>query len=92
MKQIQEAECLYGVSIVSGTEIYVGAEKAHWFNGKPWTQLNDESVQCPAEECYAPLAGYIIDSCKKMNCDSQVTGFKVKLDSLNGVSGAIKNP
>lgn len=91
LSRIQEPECGHGVSIVSGQGIYVGEKKEHWYKGKPWSQLRAESVYMPAEESYAPLAGYIIDSCKKMKCEDQVTGFKIKLDSLNGISGAIKN-
>lgn len=59
---------------------------------KTCSQLIAESIHCPAEECYAPLSTYIINSCKKMNCSDQVDRFKVKIDSLNGISGAIHNP
>lgn len=63
-----------------------------WLNDKkPWNQVLLESMSLPAEESYAPLSTYIINSCEKMHCDDQVTRFKVKLDSLNGISGAIKN-
>lgn len=92
MKQIQEVECGHGVSIVSGTEIFIGEEKAHWFKNKPWSQIKRESVYVPAVESYAPLAAYIIDSCKKMKCSDQVDAFRIKLDSLNGIPGAVANP
>jgi hypothetical protein len=62
-----------------------------WLNEKPWSQIVSESAFLPAEESYAPLSAYVINSCKKMNCDDKVTPFKVKLDSLNGIPGAIKN-
>ncbi len=89
MAKLNEAECGHGVEVMTGIEHFVGEDKANWFHGKPWSQLRNESVLCPAEECYAPLAAYIINACKKMNCNSQVTEFKIKLDSLNGVAGAI---
>jgi hypothetical protein len=91
MKKIQEVECGHGVSIVSGAEIFVGEAPKYHFRKKPWSQLKRESVYVPAEESYAPLAAYIINSCKKMNCSEDVTRFKVKLDSLNGIPGAIGN-
>ncbi|RYG93861.1 MAG: hypothetical protein EON58_17485 [Alphaproteobacteria bacterium] len=91
MKEIGETTCGHCVYLMSGDEIFVGEKKENWLNGKPWSQLNRESVLLPAEESYAPLAAYIINSCEKMNCNDQVTRFKVKLDSLNGVRGAIKN-
>jgi hypothetical protein len=91
MEHIQEMECCYGVSIVSGTESWIGEQKEHFFKGKSCSQLVDESIMLPAVESYAPLATYIIDSCAKMHCSDKVDRFKVKLDSLNGVSGAIKN-
>ncbi len=91
MDKIKEVECCYGVSIVSGSEVFIGDEKEHWFKGKACGELIEESIMLPAVESYAPLAGYIIDSCKKMNCSDQVDAFKVKLDSLNGISGALKN-
>lgn len=58
---------------------------------KPWHQVVEESAFLPAEESYAPLATYIINACKKMKCSDEITRFKVKLDSLNGIAGAIKN-
>jgi len=92
MKQVGEAECGHGISIMTGREIFVGEAKGHWYANKPWSQLREESAYLPAVESYAPLAAYIIDSCKKMNCSDQVTRFKVKLDSLNGIKGAMANP
>lgn len=91
MEHIKEMECCYGVSIVSGSEFFAGENKEHLFKGKGCKQLIEESILLPAVESYAPLATYIIDSCKKMKCSDQVDAFKIKLDSLNGVSGAIKN-
>lgn len=90
MKQIKEVSCGHGVKIVSGEEIFVG--EITLYAGKKWSELKAESIYVPAKESYAPLSAYIINSCKKMNCDSQVDAFKVKLDSLNGISGAMKNP
>ena len=91
MRAVKEMECGHGVSIVSGDEIFVGEAEKFRFNGKPWSQLRSESVYLPAEESYAPLAKYIINSCKQNNCDEQVNRFKVKLDSLNGIPGSVKN-
>ena len=86
MAQIKEVECGHGVYVVSGKQIFVGENKANWFNNKPWSQLKAESVYVPAQESYAPIATYIINSCKKMNCEDSVTGFKVRLGSLDAVS------
>lgn len=91
MKQIGERECGHCVFIMSGKEIFIGEDPKTWFKGKPWSQLRAESVLMPAEESYAPLAAFVINACKKMNCSADVTRFKVKLDSLNGLKGAIKN-
>ncbi len=61
-----------------------------WLNDlKPWSQVRRESIYLPAEESYAPLSTYIINQCKKSNCNEQVNAFKVKLDSLNGVSAVL---
>lgn len=92
MKQIGEPECGRCVWIVSGKEAFLGESSGHWLNGKPWSKLRQESVYLPAAESYAPLATYIINSCKKMGCSDDVDRFKVKLDSLNGVKGALSNP
>lgn len=63
-----------------------------WLNGtKSWSKLKEESAYLPAVESYAPLSTYIINSCNKMHCSDQVDRFKVKLDSLNGVAGALQN-
>lgn len=90
-EKIQEPSCAYGVSIVTGTEIYIGELPAHQFNKKPWSQLREESVMLPSVESYAPLAAFIINTCKQDNCNDQVDAFKVKLDSLNGI-GDVLNP
>jgi hypothetical protein len=87
--KIQENSCMHGVSIMTGSEIFVG-EKTLYKNKKA-SELQSESVLLPAIESYAPLETYIINSCKKMGCDSTVDQFKVKLDGLNGIAGAIKN-
>lgn len=58
---------------------------------KPWSQVQAEAINCPAEECYAPLSAFIINTCQQDHCSDQVTRFKVKLDQLNGVGGAISN-
>lgn len=92
MKQIGEPECGHCVWIVSGKEAFIGENQGHWLNGKTWSKIRSQSAYLPAVESYAPLATYIINSCKKMGCDSDVEKFKVKLDSLNGVSGALSNP
>lgn len=91
MKQIQEPECGHCTYIVSGKEIFVGENKKTWLNNKPWSQIQKESILVPAQESYAPLSSYLINSCEKMNCDKDVQRFKVKLDSLSSV-GEVLNP
>lgn len=86
LKQIGENECGHCVTIVSGAEIFIGEKEGHLLNGKPWSQIRRQAVYLPAEESYAPLETYIINACEKMNCSKDVTKFKVKLDSLKGVS------
>jgi hypothetical protein len=88
-KEIGEPECGHGVFLMSGKQFFVGEEKVHWFNGKPWSQLKRESVIVPAEESYAPLATYIINSCAQAHCNDQVSRFKVRLDELRGVGAVI---
>lgn len=90
MKAIQEAECGHGVYIVSGKEIFIGEKAPNLFNGKTWTEIKSSSVYLPAKESYAPLVTYIINSCKKANCDEQVDKFKIKIDSLKGITEAAK--
>lgn len=90
-KQIGEVECGHCTYIVSGREIYVGEGKDHLLNGKSWLQIKSQSIYVPASESFAPLEDYIINSCKKMNCNDQVDAFKIKLDSLKDVSAAIQN-
>lgn len=92
MKAIGESDCGHGVYIVSKREVFVGEHPSHWFNKKPWSQLQRESIYLPAVESYAPLAKYIINSCDKMGCNSQVDRFKVVIPTLSGIDGAIKNP
>jgi hypothetical protein len=92
MKEIGESSCGHGISIVSGKELFLGENPGHWYNNKPWSVLRRQSIYLPAAESYAPLATYIINSCKKMGCSSDVDKFKVKLNSLNGIAGAIENP
>ena len=86
LKQIGEPECGHCAMIVSGKEIYVGEKPDHLFNKKPWSQLKRESVFVPAVESYAPLATYIINSCKENNCNDQVDRFKIRLDSLSSIA------
>lgn len=92
MAQISEMACGHGVSIMTGAEIYVGDAAQHLYKGKPWSALKAESVYVPAVESYAPLATYLINTCKRFNCNTELDAFRVKLNSLNGVAGAISNP
>ncbi len=92
MKYIGEPECGHGVYIVSGRQIIIGELPGHLLNGKKWSELKAQSIYVPAKESYAPLSTYMINSCKKMNCDSQIDAYKVKLDSLNGISDVILKP
>jgi hypothetical protein len=92
MAQIAETSCGHGVSVISGKEIFIGNGPTHLFDKKTWDQIQMESILLPAVESYAPLATYMINACKKMNCSSQVDQFKIKLDSLNGVQGALITP
>lgn len=64
-----------------------------WLNDKKsWNQVKKESAYLPGIEAYSPLASYIINSCKKMNCEDSVSAFRVKLDSLNGISSLMGAP
>lgn len=92
MKQIKEVECGHCVYIVNGKEIFVGEGKDHQLNGKPWSLLRQQSILLPSEESYTPLASYIINACKEMDCSDEVTRFQVKLNSLNGIGKAFSNP
>lgn len=82
MKEIGEFECGYGVSIMTGREVFVGNSKNHLFNGKTWDEIVEESIFLPSEESYSPLSAHIINSCKAMHCSDEVGKFKVKLDKL----------
>jgi hypothetical protein len=84
-KQIGEASCGHCTYIVSGKEIYIGDSEVHRFNSKAWSQIRAESILVPAQESYAPIAAYMINSCKKMNCNNDVARFKVKFDSLHSI-------
>lgn len=92
LKEIGELECGHCVLLVTGIESFIGENEPHRLNGKPWSQIKRESALIPVTESYAPLAKYIIDSCAKMNCSEDVTRFKIKLDALNGIASALKNP
>jgi hypothetical protein len=79
MKEIGEPECGRGKFIMSGKVIFVGeAPKTH-FNKKPWSQLKRESILVPAVESYAPISTYIINACKELKCDDEVTRFQIQL-------------
>lgn len=92
VQKINEAECGYGVSIMTGREIFVGEDPAHYFNKKPWSVVKQQSLYVPAIESYAPIATYMINTCAKNKCDPNVDKIKVKLDSLSGVSAVISSP
>lgn len=92
MKMLQELSCGHGVAMMSGTEIYVGDAPNHGWKGKTWTEIKSESVHVPAIESFAPLETYLINTCRKFKCNSQLDAFRIKLDSLNGIAGAISNP
>jgi len=81
-REVGEISCGHCVLVVSGREFFVGEGKDHLLNGKPWSQIKASSVLLPAVESYAPLAEYVLDSCKRVNCDSDVTRFTVKLDAI----------
>ena len=84
-EKIQELNCLYGVYTMSGKEVFIGNNPVNYFNGKSATQIKEESILMPAVESYSPMVTYIINSCKALNCNSDVTKFKVKIDSLNSI-------
>lgn len=83
MKNIKEIECGHCVTIVSKKEFFVGEADKYHYNEKPWSQIRRESALLPAEESYGPLSTYIINACKKMNCNDQVNRYKVKLNVFN---------
>lgn len=91
-KEIGEIECGHGVAIVSKKEIFVGENALHRFNNKPWSQVKRESIYMPAAESYAPMEDYMINSCKKMNCNDQVTRFKLKPDSFKAIGDVLRRP
>lgn len=82
MEQIKEPECGYGVFVKTGKEIFVGELPANLYKGKTWSQLREQSIYLPVKESYEPLEAYVIDSCKKMGCEDDVTRFKIKIDRL----------
>lgn len=90
MKQIGEPECGHCVWIMSKKEYYVGENKKFWLGKKPWSRVKRESIFVPAVESYAPMAAYMINACEQMHCSDDVTRFKVKLDSLNGIGAVLK--
>lgn len=92
MKAIGEAECCHFVFVISKKEFFVGEKPEHLFNGKTCSQFMNESVHCPAKECYAPLSKYVINSCEKMGCNDQVDRFRVVLPSVDGIADSSKNP
>lgn len=73
---------------MSGKEIFVGELPEHLYSGKKASELMNESVFLPAKESYAPLATALINFCKKTNCNSDVTKFKVRLNTLQPVANA----
>jgi hypothetical protein len=85
MEAIGEFECGHGVMIISQKEFYVGENPKTYYNKKPWSQLKRESVYVPAVESYAPIANYMINACKKMDCLDQVDRFRVRLDQLKSI-------
>lgn len=91
MQQIQEMSCGHGVSIMTGAEIYVGDAAGHGWKNKTWTELKQESVHLPAVESYAPLSTYMINACAKFKCNANLDAFRVKINSLNGIVGALSN-
>lgn len=93
MAQIQEFECGHGVYIMSKREVWVGENKANWFNGKPWSEIKRESVYVPAVESFAPLSTYIINTCERNSCNDQVDRIKIQLDELEAIGAVLKpNP
>lgn len=89
---IGEPECGHCVFIVSGKEMFIGDLPKNYFNGKPWSELKAESIFLPAQESYAPLSAYVINSCKKMNCEKEITPFRIKLGVLKSASNENKSP
>lgn len=99
MEKIKEVECGHGVSVMTGREVFIGENPENMFDGldadpvtkkifkvkKPWSKLRPQSMIIPALESYAPLSVYMINACKKMNCNDQVDRFRVKLNSLNEI-------
>jgi hypothetical protein len=88
MKAIEEPECGHCTYIVSGKEIYVGEYKK--FNKKTWSQIKSEAIVLPAEESYAPIAAYMINACKKMNCSKDINRFKVQLGTLKNSRNVVE--
>lgn len=92
MKQIKEAECGHGVSIITRKQIFVGEDKAHWYDGKPWSQLRRESVYLPAQESYAPLSKALINFCAQSDCNDDVDKFRVIQGELTSITDVISQP
>lgn len=83
-KAIQEPSCGYGVYMISGKEVFIGNAKGHDLNGKTWDQIKAESVLLPAQESFAPLADYVINSCEQTHCNEQIDRFRVLEGNLHG--------
>jgi len=84
MEKISEAECGHCTYIISGKEIFIGEKESTFFNGKSWSTLKAQSILVPAKESYAPMAAYMINACKKMDCNEDVNRFRVKIGTLSG--------
>lgn len=85
MAQIGEPECGHCVTIMTGAVSFIGENAPHLLNGKKWSEVRTSAIYLPAKESYEPLAKYIIDSCKVMNCSAEVTKFKVRVSALQVV-------
>lgn len=89
LKGIGEPECGHGMSIMKGREILVGERPENYFNGKPWSQIQRESILVPAVESFAPIQAHMINTCQQMKCDPELEKFKVKIDSFSGLKEII---
>lgn len=89
MAKIGEASCGYCVFTITEKEIFVGELPKNRFNKKGWKELKRKSVLFPAQESYAPLKAFAINSCKEMGsvgpCEN-IAQWRVKLDSLDSIS------
>lgn len=81
MKNIKEPTCGRCTWTIDDKVQYVGNNESNYLDGQSWLDIQLTGVIFPAQSV-AKVKGYIVNQCKKTNCNDNISKWRVKINSF----------